>query len=96
MSKDWKLYILVNINLICDDGFYYHDQLDDILSISQLKKNTSIFALDNDKMIKNIEQNYPYARVNGITLTSFTSVDIKLSNRIAIYYFTENEICYIF
>ena len=83
------------IQVKCDDGFYYHDQLDDILSVSQLKKNTSIFALDNDKMITNIEQNDPYAKVNSISLTSFTSVDIKLSNRIALYYFIENEICYI-
>lgn len=84
-----------DIKLNYNAEFYYKDQVSDILSVSKLKKNISIFEINQDKIIKNIESNYPYARVEGINLTSFTSVNIKLSNRAPLYYFTENEICYI-
>lgn len=84
-----------DIKLNYNAEFYYKDQVSDILSVSKLKKNISIFEINQDKIIKNIESNYPYARVEGVNLTSFTSVNIKLSNRAPLYYFTENEICYI-
>ncbi len=84
-----------DIKLNYSAEFYYKDQVDNILSVSELKKNTSIFDINQDEIIKNIESNYPYARVDSVNLTSFTSVDIKLSNREPLYYFAENEICYI-
>ena len=84
-----------DIKLTYNSEFYYKDQINDILSVSQLKKNTSIFDIKQAQIVKNIESNYPYARVEGVNLTSFTSVSIKLSNRSPLYYFVENEICYI-
>ena len=84
-----------DIQIVCDDEFYYTAQIDDILLSSKLKKNVSIFDIDRKKISTNIETNYPYARVQGINLDSFTKIKISLGNRTPLYYFVENEICFI-
>ena len=83
------------ISAVYGNDFCYKAQVEDLLADSKLKKNTSIFDINRDKITQNIETNYPYARVDGVNLDSFTSVKIKLSNRAPLYYFAENEVCYI-
>ncbi|MBQ3502975.1 MAG: hypothetical protein IJA72_04880, partial [Clostridia bacterium] len=83
-----------NITVSCSEQFKYQQQIDKILEVAKLDKNDSIFSVNRNKIIKNIEQNYPYARVDGVNLKP-TSVKLVLSNREPLYYFTENEICYV-
>lgn len=83
------------IKVACSDDFYYKNQVSDILTTSKLKKNTSVFDIDRDKIFSNIESAYPYARVEGVALSSLTSVKIKLSNREPIYYFVQEALYYI-
>lgn len=84
-----------NIKIVCSNDFCYQSQIDDILTSSKLRKNTSIFNVNRTKITNNIELAYPYARVEGVTLTSFTSVKIRLSNRLPMYYLVEDAVYYI-
>ncbi|MBO5910393.1 MAG: hypothetical protein J6Q15_02670, partial [Clostridia bacterium] len=84
-----------NIDFVYGDNFYYKQQISDILKSSKLNKNDSIFSVKHNKIINNIELEYPYARVEGVNIKSFTNITIKLSNRIPLYYFVENEQCFI-
>lgn len=84
-----------NIDIVCSDEFLYQSQIDEIMATSKLKKNTSIFELNHKKIIDNIESAYPYARVEGVNLSSLTSVKIKLSNRVPTYYFVQEAVYYI-
>ena len=70
-----------DIKVVSSEDFCYSAQLDDILACSKLRKNKSIFSVNRNKIARNIEQEYPYARVEGVNITSFTSVKITLSNR---------------
>lgn len=77
------------------DDFCYKTQINDIASCSGLKKGGMIFALDRDKVEKDIEKNFPYARVESVNITSLTKVEVKLSSRKPLYYQAENEKYYI-
>ena len=77
------------------DDFCYKTQIDDIASCSGLKKGGMIFSLDRDKVEKNIEKNFPFARVENVSIKSLTKVEIKLSSRSPLYYQAENEKYYI-
>ena len=83
------------IDVVYGDDFCYSAQIDDILTASKLRKNKSIFSVERDIVATNIEQAYPYARVEGVNVTSFTSVKIKLSNREPLYYVVEEAVYYI-
>lgn len=83
-----------NIKVVSGDDFYYKTQINEVLTTSKLKKNSSIFSVNRTKVKNNIEKNYPYARVN-VNISSFNSVKITLSNRTPLYYFIENEVCFI-
>ncbi|MBQ7880306.1 MAG: hypothetical protein IJ358_00465 [Clostridia bacterium] len=83
------------IDVVYGDDFCYSAQIDDILTASKLRKNKSIFSVERDIVATNIEQAYPYARVEGVNVTSFTSVKIKLSNREPLYYLVEEAVYYI-
>ncbi len=83
-----------DIRLKFDENFCYQNQIDEIISASKLKKNSSIFKLDRDKISNNIEKAYPYARVS-VNLDSLTSVKIVLSNREPMYYFVQENVYYI-
>ena len=78
------------IKIVCAQDFCYNTQVNEILSASKLKKNTSIFSIDREKIIDNIELNYPYAKAN-VNISSFTSVKITLTNREPLYYIAQNE-----
>ena len=83
------------IDVVYGDDFCYSAQIDDILTASKLRKNKSIFSVERDIVATNIEPAYPYARVEGVNVTSFTSVKIKLSNREPLYYVVEEAVYYI-
>ncbi|MBQ8522810.1 MAG: FtsQ-type POTRA domain-containing protein [Clostridia bacterium] len=83
-----------DIKISFNQEFYYKTQIDEILTTSKVKKNTSIFDINRDSIQDNIEQNYPYARVD-VNLSSLTSIKITLSNRTPLYYFVEEAVYYI-
>ena len=83
-----------DINLIYNEEFYYSEQTSEILTASKLKKNTSTFSVNRNSVDSNIEKAFPYARVS-VNFSSMTSIKITLYNRTPLYYFVENEICYI-
>ena len=82
------------ITFVYDDDFVYKNQVQDILTSSQLTKNISIFELERDRIEQNIEANYPYVKAR-VNLSSLTSVKITLSNRTPLYYFVQDNIYYI-
>ena len=83
-----------NIQVSYSEEFKYSQQIDEILKVAKIDKNDSIFSVNRNKVINNIERMYPYARVEAVNLSP-TGVKLTLSNRIPLYYFAENEICYI-
>ena len=83
-----------DISVRYEDDFCYKTQINEILSSSKLKKNTSIFSIDHKQIKHNIELNYPYAKAE-VNISSFTSVKITLTNREPLYYIAQNERCFI-
>ena len=75
--------------------FYYKAQINEIISASNIKKGEGIFSVDTTKAKENIEKEFPYARVDGVNLTSFISVTISLSTRQPLYYAVQEGIYYI-
>jgi len=59
---------------------------EDILSTAGFKNGQSIFLLDKDKAINNIEAKYPYVKVVHIKTTSVTAIEIQVRAR--------HEMCY--
>lgn len=84
-----------NINVVYGDDFKYKDHVTAIVKDSKLKKGSAIFSVDKQKVKNNIEFNYPYARVDSVSISSFVSVKIKLSNRAPLYYVAEESKYYI-
>jgi len=80
--------------MVYADDFYYKDQVSSILNSTKLKKNTSIFSVNRDKIASNVEASFPYAKAN-VNIDSFTSVKITLSNRTPLYYFVQESVYYI-
>lgn len=83
----------VKVNFTQD--FYYKAQINEIISASNIKKGEGIFSVDTTKAKENIEKEFPYARVDGVNLTSFISVTISLSTRQPLYYAVQEGIYYI-
>lgn len=84
-----------NINVVCADDFKYKEQINLLIKDSKIKKGSAIFALDKQQAINNIESNYPYAKVENISISSFVSVKINLSNRQPMYCVAEEDKYYI-
>lgn len=59
---------------------------EEIVSTAGLKKGKSIFMLDKEKAINNIEQKYPYLKVVQIKTKSVTKIDIRVRARHKTYY----------
>ena len=83
------------INIVRSDDFIYQVEASDIISAGKLRKGTSIFGVNRDYVANNIELTYPYARVERVNISGFTSVKIKLSNREPLYYVVEDGNYYI-
>lgn len=65
-----------------------------VIDVSGLSKGGSIFGVDRDKVVSNIEREFPYARVR-VNLTGFTSVKITLTARKPLYYLVHEGAYYI-
>lgn len=64
---------------------------DDIISASQLKLNKSIFMLDKQSVMDNIENKYAEIKVVDIKTTSVTSVKIMVRKRVEMFYAEYNS-----
>ena len=84
-----------NIKVACGDDFCYKAQLSQIVADSKIRKNKSIFSINCKQAASNIEKAWPKARVEGVNVTSFVGVKIKLSNREPLYYVYESGKYYI-
>lgn len=84
-----------NIDVVYSEDFAYKEQIITLVKDSKLKKGSAIFSVDKQEIIDNIEANYPYARVDSVSISSFVSVKIKLSNRAPLYYVAEENKYYI-
>lgn len=83
-----------DIKMVYGEEFCYKAQVTEILTASKLKKNSSIFSINREKIASNIEQNYPYARAK-VNISSLTSVKIDLSNREPMYYFVQEGVYFV-
>lgn len=64
----------------------------EILSSAGLKNGESIFMIDKDKAIANIESIYPDLKVVQISTTSLTKIDIRVKKRHELFYIqSENK-----
>ena len=66
-----------------------------ILETANLKNGSSIFMLDKEKAINNIETTYPYVKVIQIKTTNLTSIEIIVRARHQMYYTEFNDNYYI-
>ncbi|MBR2970075.1 MAG: FtsQ-type POTRA domain-containing protein [Clostridia bacterium] len=68
---------------------------DEILSTAGLKNGESIFMIDKDKAIENIESTYPDLKVVHISTTSLTKIDIRVKKRHELFYIQSENKYYI-
>jgi len=68
---------------------------EEIISAANLKNGQSIFMVDKNKAIQNIESKYPYVKVVQIKTTDLMSVDIIVRARHEMFYTEFNNNCYI-
>lgn len=83
-----------DIDVVYSENFCYKTQINEITTASKIKKNSSMFSVNRDKITQNIENAFPYARAS-VNLSSMTSVKITLSNRVPMYYFVQEAVYYI-
>lgn len=68
---------------------------EEIISTAGLKNGKSIFLIDKDKAIQNIEAKYPHIKVVQIKTIGLRSIDIKVRARHEMFYTKFNENYYI-
>ncbi len=68
----------------------------DIVTTANFKKGDSIFLLDKDTAIDNLESAYPYLKVVQINTVSVIQVQIVVRQRYAMYYAEYGSSYYIF
>lgn len=68
---------------------------DSILQSAGIKNGSSIFSLDRDKVIQNIETTFPYLKVIQVNLVSAIRVEITVRERVEMYYTDFNGKYYI-
>lgn len=71
---------------IIQDGQEVEITSDDIIQAAGLKKGSSIFTLDKDTAIENIEEAYPSLKVVQIKTVSVVRVEIIVRARVGVYY----------
>ena len=68
---------------------------DNILQSAGIKNGSSIFSLDRDGVVQNIETSFPYLKVIQVNLVSAIRVEITVRERVAMYYTDFNGRYYI-
>lgn len=76
----------VDINIALPEGSTISVTKEDILNASKLKMGGSIFMVDKQSAIDNIEQTYAEIKVVQIKTTSVMRVEIKVRERIEMFY----------
>jgi len=89
------VFCLRSQNVVIVEGSELNVSHTDIISASGLKNGQSIFMLDKEKAISNIESAYPYIIGVQIKTTSVVSVDIVVRAREELYYMAYNQNYYI-
>lgn len=69
-----------------EDVEYCQNLQNEILKSANIKNGKSIFMIDKEKSIENIEKTHPYIKVVQIKTTSLTSIEIKVRKRFEMYY----------
>ncbi|MFQ6752190.1 MAG: cell division protein FtsQ/DivIB [Clostridia bacterium] len=68
---------------------------EEIVSTAGLKNGKSIFMLDKDRAIDNIESKFPDLKVVQISTNSLTKIDIRVKKRHELFYIQSGEQYYI-
>ena len=76
----------VDINIALPEGSTISVTKEDILNASKLKMGGSIFMVDKQSAIDNIEQTYAEIKVVQIKTTSVMRIEIKVRERIEMFY----------
>lgn len=84
-----------NIVAVGEDVEYCNNLKDEILNAGNIKNGSSIFMLDKQSAINNIEKTYPYVKVVQIKTTGVTSIEIKVRKRYEMFYATANGKFYV-
>ena len=78
-----------------EDKVYCEELQQEILTSSGIKNGKSIFMLDKQQAITNIEKTHPYVKVIQIQTTGVTSIEIKVRKRYEMFYAKANGKNYI-
>ena len=68
---------------------------EDIISTAGLKKGQSIFLIDKEKALNNIEAKFPYVKVIQIKTTSLTEIEFVVRARHKMFYAEDDTKYYI-
>lgn len=68
---------------------------EELISTANIKKGKSIFMIDKETAINNIESKYPYVKVVQIKTTNLTSIEIRVRARHEMFYTKSHDNCYI-
>lgn len=83
------------IEVLVAEDFEYIQHIDSIVELSGIEKGDSVFAFNRESIKNKIEAEYPYARVEAISVVGLSEVNIRLSNREGFYYINENNKYYL-
>ncbi len=78
-----------------EDVQYCEELKTEILSSSGIKNGQSIFMINKDLAISNIEKAYPYIKVIQVRTTSFIEIEFHVRKRFETYYSEVNSKYYI-
>ncbi|MBR6778823.1 MAG: FtsQ-type POTRA domain-containing protein [Clostridia bacterium] len=84
-----------NIVIVGEDVEFVQEIKDEILASAGIKNGKSIFMLDKETAINNIEKTYPYVKVIQIKTVSVTEIQIIVRKRFDTYYVENNSKYYI-
>ena len=90
------VFCLKNQSVKVVDGSTLTVDDNEIILTADFKRGESIFLIDKNKAIDNIESKYPHLKVVQIKTTGITSIEICVRTRYEMYYTQANEKYYIF
>ncbi|MBQ8615310.1 MAG: FtsQ-type POTRA domain-containing protein [Clostridia bacterium] len=89
------VFCLRNQNVKVVDGSALLVDKSEIIQTAGFKNGKSIFMIDKDKAISNIEAKYPHIKVVQIKTTGLLSIEISVRTRHEMYYTEANEKYYV-
>lgn len=88
------VFRLRSIDVTIADGANLSINEQEIIELTEFGDKAPIFTIDKDKAIKNIESQYPKIKVIQIKTTSVMSVEIRVRERIEMFYAKYNDSSY--